>query len=291
MVASVAAMDGPTADEWWMACVCDRETGESIAELSVGMSWGMRTAEVGYTLSHAHWGKGYAVEATSALIEYLFNTVAVTRVFGMLDPRNPASAMVLERCGLVFEGETKASFWLMDEVSDDWIYGMDRGGWNAWRMRRTDSPVDVALVEITPDNRRQVAALTTHKTQERFVAPVIQSYADAQFSGARNGESVEPWMRAVVADGDFVGFVMVLFRSGAEPVLWRLLIDRMHQRRGIGRRVIDSVVDECRHRGASILSTSWTEGKGSPGPMYERYGFVRTGSKVGDEVEARLVLN
>ena len=75
-----------------------------------------------------------------------------------------------------------------------------------------------------------------------------------------------------------------------EPYLWRLLVDRMHQRRGIGRRVLDLVVEDCRERGDTTLMVSWVDGKGSPRPLYERYGFVPTGEIDDGEVVARLVI-
>lgn len=135
MVAALLAEDGPLNDEWWMGSVCEANSGEVLGDLVLHLEHEGRTAEIGYTFFRSHWGKGFAVEALEALIAYLFEELDVTRVFGMLHPDNPASAMVMERCGLLFEGHTKSSFWLDGEVSDDWIYGMTRPDWEAWRAR------------------------------------------------------------------------------------------------------------------------------------------------------------
>ncbi|MDH5423272.1 MAG: GNAT family N-acetyltransferase, partial [Acidimicrobiia bacterium] len=75
-----------------------------------------------------------------------------------------------------------------------------------------------------------------------------------------------------------------------EPYLWRLLIDRLHQRRGIGKRALDLVVEECRSMGASTLLTSWNPDPGTPEAFYVAYGFEPTGKIVDEEVEARLKL-
>jgi diamine N-acetyltransferase len=72
-----------------------------------------------------------------------------------------------------------------------------------------------------------------------------------------------------------------------EAYLWRLLIDRLHQRRGIGGRALDLVSEECRRMGDETLLTSWTEGKGSPRSFYLRNGFEPTGTVVDEETEAR----
>jgi RimJ/RimL family protein N-acetyltransferase/GNAT superfamily N-acetyltransferase len=292
MVGEIVAMGGPVDDDWWMAAVCDPDTGETYGDLALGLSWEGRTAEVGYTFASRHWGKGYAVEALGGLVEYLFDDLGVTRVFGMLHPDNPASAMVMERCGFLFEGHTKSSFWLGDEVSDDWIYGLVRDDWEAWRSRPRHPPGEVSLVAVTTENERTVSKLRTHKSQERFVAPMGWSFTDALFPEVVDGAPVVPWMRAVVADGEIVGFVMLALRTEhhPEPYLWRLLIDRMHQRRGIGGRILDLVAAECRAMGDATLLTSWGEGKGSPRPFYLAYGFEPTGRIVDDETEARLRL-
>ncbi len=290
IVASLVAMDGPTNDEWWMAVVCDHD-GTTLGELALNLTWGGRSAEVGYSFSPEHWGKGFATEALDALIEHLFEELGVTRVFGMLDPRNPASARVLERVGMLFEGHTHSSFWKGDECSDDWIYGMTRADWDAWRSRVTAPPRAVRLVEVTTENERVVARLRTHKTQEEFVAPMLASYADALFPEVVDGAPVVPWLRAVEADGMIVGFVMLALATEhhPEPFLWRLLIDRLHQRRGIGGVVLDLVAAECRVMGQHAFLTSWAEGKGSPRPFYVAKSFVPTGRIVDDETEARWV--
>ncbi len=61
--------------------------------------WPSQRAEVGYVLAQPHWGKGLAGEATAALIEYGFGTLGLHRLEAELDPRNDASARVLDRLG------------------------------------------------------------------------------------------------------------------------------------------------------------------------------------------------
>ena len=292
MIAELMQLDGPTNDEWWMLTVADPSDVEVFGDLVVHVTQQGRTAEIGYTLAREAWGNGYAVEAATALVEYLFETMGVTRIEAMLHPDNPASAMVLERVGLLFEGHTRSSFWIGDDNSDDWIYGMTRPDWEAWRTRSRHRPESVELVEITREHLHDVIALATHRSQQRFVAPVARSLADALVPPTSHGETVVAWYRAVRADGELVGFVMVARSPSGDrpPYLWRLLVDRSHQRRGIGRAVIDLVAERCRGWGADELLVSWTPGKGSPEPMYLALGFVPTENVVDGEIEARLDL-
>lgn len=282
----------PLPERWWTATIADHDDREIYGDLVVHLTWAGRCAEVGYTLDRQHWGNGYATEALEALVEWLFTEHPVTRVFGMLHPDNPASARVLERVGMLFEGHTRLSFWVGDDNSDDHIYGMTRDDWETWRQRPRTGPATVELVELDGGNNHEAWRLRTHKTQEAFVSPMPQSFADALFPAGDEGETLVPWLRGVRADGDMVAFVMLAEPSpqNPEPYLWRLLVDRLHQRRGVGTRILDLVVDQCRAWRASTLLTSWSEGRGSPRPFYLRYGFEPTGRIVDDETEARLIL-
>jgi GNAT superfamily N-acetyltransferase len=147
----------------------------------------------------------------------------------------------------------------------------------------------VRLVEVTTENVGPVTRLRTHKTQESFVATMADTFVDALFPEIIDGAPVVPWLRAVFADGELVGFVMLALHTEhhSEPYLWRLLIDRLHQRRGIGERVVDLVAEECRRMGDKTLVTSWTEGKGSPRPFHVRNGFEPTGNLIDGETEGR----
>ena len=125
-MAEVVAMDGPEDGEWWSLTVVDAVAPERIlGDLSVGIGWGGRSAEIGYTFHPDHWGRGYATEAARALIRWLFTDFGVSRVHASLHPDNAPSARVLEACGMLYEGTTRQSFWLGDECSDGAFYGGD----------------------------------------------------------------------------------------------------------------------------------------------------------------------
>jgi RimJ/RimL family protein N-acetyltransferase len=290
-VSDVVSMAGPEDEEWWMATV-ELGTGEVIGDLVVHLTSAARSAEIGYTFSPQFWGKGYAVEATDAFVRYLFEDLGVHRVWGMLHPDNVASAMVLERVGMLFEGHTRGSFWLGDDNSDDWIYGMLRPDWEAWAARPRARPAVVELREVTSDDLDRVMSLKTHRSQERMVAPIAWTLAEALFPGSEDGGPVVPWLRSIVADGEIVGALMVALQTEhhSEPYLWRLLIDRLHQRRGVGRLALDALFEEMRGMGSKTIATSWAEGRGSPRRFYEGLGFVPTGEIDDGEVVARKPL-
>lgn len=290
MVADADDDDG--SDGWRILVVTDRRTDETYGDVAIGLTFDGRCAEIGFTFASAHWGNGYATEAAAAAIDHLFAETAVTRVLGQLHPENKASARTLERLGFVFEGHTRLSFWVGDENSDDWIYGLTRADRDAWRQRPRSVPGRVELVEIDSHNARSFEGLRTHKSQERFVASVQASYADALFPEVVDGAPLVPWLRGIVADGVPAGFVMMaeVTATNPEPYLWRFLVDRLHQGRGVGRVALEQVVTHCCDWEADSVRTSWAEGPGSPRRFYEQFGFEPTGELVAGEIEARLDL-
>lgn len=294
LLADMAAMDGPTRGQWWMVTVVDRQrlSEAPLGDLAVHISGNGRAAEIGYTFAVVNQGRGYATEAVGALLDHLFDDVAVARVSALLHPDNVPSAMMLERTGFDYEGRTRLSHWRGEGddavYSDALFYGLTEHEHRRWRARPTAPPRQVGLIEITADNHHEISKLVTHKSQERLVTPVLQSYGDALFPEHLNDVPVVPWLRAIEADGDLVGFVMVAWRTEHHPTpyLWRLLIDRMHQRRGIGNRALDLVEEACRANGDTAIEVSWSEGRGSPAPFYEARGYVRTGKLIDGETEA-----
>lgn len=57
------------------------------------------SAEVGYWLGEAHWGRGIASEALDAMAEHIFATTGILRLFATVFSHNAASMRVLEKAG------------------------------------------------------------------------------------------------------------------------------------------------------------------------------------------------
>jgi GNAT superfamily N-acetyltransferase len=149
------------------------------------------------------------------------------------------------------------------------------------------------LTELDSANLEAVRVLATHWSQHRFVSPMARTFADLLAVGPDDaGQPYVPWYRVVIADDEVVGFVLMLEPTPTHPIpyLWRFLIDRRHQRRGIGTRVLDLVTDRCRQRGDQVLRVHYGQGPGNPSPLYLNYGFVTTGRVLQTEIESVLRL-
>ncbi len=285
------AMEGLVDGQWFGYAIAHPETDEVIGDVGFRSEWDGRSVELGYNLSPQARGQGIASDAAGWLIDSMFSELGVLRFHAALHPDNVASMMVLERLGFIYEGTARRAHWVDDVCTDDPRFGLLPSDRQAWKARPRNAPSTVELVEITPTNRATVFGLQTHRSQERFVAPMAKSAIDGLVPGPDDGGgTLVPWMRAVVADGEVVGFVMVAAPTPTNPYpfLWRLLIDRMHQRRGIGTKVLDLLVDHYRTAGTEKLLVSWEAGKGSPAPLYLAFGFVVTGQEEDGEVVASL---
>ena len=89
-----------------------------------------RSAEVGYEIGKRWWHAGYAAEALSALLDYLFNVKKLNRVTGVHDVRNPRSGAVMKKCGMKCEGRMRQERYLKGELIDRDHYAIlsgDRG--------------------------------------------------------------------------------------------------------------------------------------------------------------------
>lgn len=283
LVRQVLAMAGPADQQWWMAIVAERASGRVLGDLVVRLGWEGRAAEIGYTLAPRYWGRGYAAEALEALVEYLFEGLGVTRLFGMLHPDNLRSASVLERCGFRFEGHTRSSYWVGGECSDDWIYGLTRPDWEAWHRRPRRPSQEVRLDAVSAGDLEAVLGLQIHRTQEAFAGQPARWFADALVPEVVDGRAIEAKGRVVRADREVVGWALLASRAGdlSERLLLSLVVDRAHQRRGIGGPVLDLLSEECRASGAATLMTAWREGRGSPDGFFRGHGFEVVG-RTGD---------
>ena len=139
----------------------------------------------------------------------------------------------------------------------------------------------VSLREITDQNREAVVALRIAASQEAYVSSVADSLEEA-----RETPEGSPWYRAIYADEQPVGFVMLSWNVTPDPpriigpwFLWKLLIDERYQGRGYGREAVKLVADIARDHGASELLTSHVVGERSPKPFYRQIGFVPTGDQ------------
>jgi len=61
-------------------------------------------ADLGYVLARPYWGQGLVTEAAQAVADWAFAQPEIHRVWAVCDVNNPASARVMAKIGMSYEG-------------------------------------------------------------------------------------------------------------------------------------------------------------------------------------------
>ncbi|MFE7814300.1 GNAT family N-acetyltransferase [Streptomyces sp. NPDC057433] len=80
--------------------ITERESGLVVGSISLLRPPCEGALEVGYGIVASRRGRGYAAEATRALVEFALSSPDVHTVYADADVSNPASVRVLEKAGL-----------------------------------------------------------------------------------------------------------------------------------------------------------------------------------------------
>jgi RimJ/RimL family protein N-acetyltransferase len=117
---------------WFQLAIVLRETDTMIGDIGLHFQENdQQQVEVGFTLAPVYQGKGYAAEALTAVLDYLFYNLNKHRVFASIDPRNHASEALLERVGMRKEAHFRESLWFKGEWADDIVYALLQREWKA----------------------------------------------------------------------------------------------------------------------------------------------------------------
>ncbi|GAA4870645.1 GNAT family N-acetyltransferase [Kitasatospora terrestris] len=108
-----------------------RDTGEAIGRC--GLNWWAQyqETEAGWTFARAHWGRGYATEAASAVLDWGFGALGLARITAMIAPGNAPSAAVAARLGFSPLREDTLS------GKPVTVHALDREGWNGTTVGST----------------------------------------------------------------------------------------------------------------------------------------------------------
>ncbi len=145
------------------------------------------------------------------------------------------------------------------------------------------------LAEIDPENVGAACRLAVEPHQEKFVAPVAFSLAEAY------AQPTVAWPRLIYDDEELVGFVMggfdpagpvTVFRCG----IWRLNIAAGRQGRGYGRFAVRSLLAEARRRGETRATVMWVPGPDGPENFYLKVGFQPTGEEFDGQVVGAIAV-
>jgi RimJ/RimL family protein N-acetyltransferase len=140
LVAAQPEAPGPP-DEWLQIAIIDRALDTLCGDCAVRVvSVQPATAEIGVTLAREHQGRGLASEALDALLRWLFEDLALHRVFAEADDRNRPVHRVLERLDFRLEARLVDADWHKDEWTTLRIYALLAEEWRATTDRSARLP-------------------------------------------------------------------------------------------------------------------------------------------------------
>lgn len=163
-----------------------KELGHPIGSISVvGQKEKTCAAEIGYCMGKRWWHRGIMSEALQAVIDFLFSEVGVNRVEARHDPNNPHSGGVMKKCGMKYEGTTRASDRNNQGICDAAHYAILRSDWEKPKHFMEGAPEfadDTELVQevyrrfdentrLNKSRAARVEFLTTVRCIEEYLTP------------------------------------------------------------------------------------------------------------------------
>jgi RimJ/RimL family protein N-acetyltransferase len=114
--------------------IVEKRSDVVIGQMSVGIvSRDDAQGEFGYVVSRAFANRGYATEASAAVLEYAFDVLGLHRMTAQIDTRNAASAAVAVKLGMRREAEFRENEWFKGAWSSSWIYAILADEWRVAR--------------------------------------------------------------------------------------------------------------------------------------------------------------
>jgi len=107
------------------------EDGQLVGGIGLRTQRAFERAEIGYWIGKPFWGRGYATEATGAIIRFGFEELKLNRIYAGCFSRNAASARVMMKNGMTYEGTLRQHVRKWDEFVDVVYYAILRDEWAA----------------------------------------------------------------------------------------------------------------------------------------------------------------
>lgn len=109
--------------------VTKKDEGELMGNITVRIQPEHRRGELGYWLGADYWGNGYMSEAAALVRDFSFGTLKANRLTAPVMSKNQASAGVVKRIGMHYEGTLRQDIWKWSRYEDVDMYGMIADDW------------------------------------------------------------------------------------------------------------------------------------------------------------------
>jgi ribosomal-protein-alanine N-acetyltransferase len=84
--------------------VVEKHTGKLIGDCGIMNLHGLDLNELGYRMARKYWGKGFATEAASAVLNYAHKNLGFTEIYAIVEKQNTVSVhMIQDKFGFLFK--------------------------------------------------------------------------------------------------------------------------------------------------------------------------------------------
>jgi [ribosomal protein S5]-alanine N-acetyltransferase len=122
------AVEGYERGDFGVWGVVLKDSGAFVGTCGVDVNYAPEhaRAELGYVLGRQHWGKGLMPEAVRAVIRFGFLRMGLNRIQARCIAENVASARVMEKVGMTYEGTLRESEFIKGAYRDMKLYSILR---------------------------------------------------------------------------------------------------------------------------------------------------------------------
>ena len=262
-----------------------KETGSVIGNIAVvRLQEAIEEAEIGYCMGKAFWGRGIMPEALRAVMDYLFDTVGLNRIFAGHDVNNPKSGRVMVKAGMTKEGVRRGGGINNQGICDVCIYSILRSDRTPVERHSSSSPVNVRFarkedLEAVNKLRREVNDLHVAGKPDVFKPGFCDELRDYLFTIWEN-----PRMEIVVAEqgGTVCGFAILNHINRPEnPFMFErdfldideFGVDENFRRQGVASAMVRFILDFVKEKGFQRLELNMWEFNRNALAFYEAAGF------------------
>ena len=129
-IAEMSDIHAPKQGHWLQLALELKETGTLIGDVAFCIKEDdARQAVIGFSIASAYWRKGFATEALTALLDYLFEDIDLHRVTADCDVENVSSWKTLEKLGFRREAHFVESFLVDNRYTSEYYYGLLQWEW------------------------------------------------------------------------------------------------------------------------------------------------------------------
>jgi diamine N-acetyltransferase len=133
-------------------------------------------------------------------------------------------------------------------------------------MTSVDINNQYTLEPVTKKNVDDLRKMRIHKEQRGFIADIDASLIQASFLPAWNG-------RVLRFGGEIVGFGAYSEKESHVAKINKIMIDRNHQGKGHGNKLIELILDDIRAAGYNAVTLNSNAKNAVAISLYSKYGF------------------